>query len=136
MRLIVLAGAVSALSCAKPPPGVLTLAPSVLTVQGTAQRRDNGGLQLESGASASTEVFLPRGETMFSLTIGPAGTRPAGLEVWLGGDRLMDVTPLPQAQTVSKAVGTRREGAHAIRLQVSGPPGATVELEKLVLARQ
>jgi hypothetical protein len=121
--------------CSKPPPGVLTLAPAMMSTSGASQGRPDGSLQLQSGAAAATEIYLPQGSTNLAITLAATADAAAGLQVWFSGSRIVEVPPRAEGGVIKEILSPDRAGAYALRLMATGPTEGSVTVTKVVLSR-
>jgi hypothetical protein len=121
--------------CSKPPPGVLTLAPAMMSTSGATQGRPDGSLQLQSGAAAATEIYLPQGSTNLAITLAATADVAAGLQVWFSGSPIVDLPPLAEGRVIKEILSADRAGAYALRLMATGPAEGSVTVTKVVLSR-
>ncbi len=121
--------------CTKPPPGILTLAPGMMTTEGATQSHPDGSLVLEGSAAGSTEIYLPRGKTSLAVSLSVGADAPAGLTIWFDGRRIATAPPKTETQVIREVLSLERGGVYALRLVAEGAPGTSVVVTKVVLAR-
>jgi len=144
MRVLALCGTAAIVAavvgCTRPVPGVLTLAPAGMTLQGTTQAQADGSLLMDPGATAESTVYVDAGGVSITITAEAAAVgRSSDLTLWFAGGAVGTVhVQGSHPQQFPFQVHARASGPTALRIVIPPPAGAeangpAVHVQKIVV---
>jgi hypothetical protein len=137
-RAAAVAWLVVAPACARPQPGVLTLAPAGMHASAGCIANRDGTLDMPDAATADSVVYADAGPVTIAITAAAVAGTPVSLALWFAGDKVGTTQAQPGApQRFPFHLQVGSTGPTALRVaasgDASGQAAALLHVEKIVI---